>query len=310
MAPQVRSETFKGIVAVVVGLAVFSIQDLVVKLLAGSYPVHQVLATRSIAALPMFLVLAHFSGGIGQLRQGSARVMLIRGFVMFIAFTCYYLALASLPLATSIALYFTAPLFIMVLTVLTLREPVDATRWAAVAAGFAGTLLIMRPGSSVFDPAAILPVLAALFYAGSQMIARRYAGTANALTFSFHANTAFLVGGLAAGFAFGNGVFAEQPHPSLEFLFRAWTMPTAVDFGLMVLCGAVACAGSMLLAQAYRIASPPVVAPFEYTAIVWSVLNGWLIWGEMPASWTWAGIAVIVGAGLYVLMTERRSRAS
>lgn len=300
------SDAVTGIACVVLGLAVFSIQDLVVKLLSGAYPIHQVLATRSFVAMPIFLALAWWDGGIGQLTRGDWRIMLLRGGIMFVAFTCFYLALASLPLATSIALYFTAPLFIMILTVLTLREPVPAARWLAVAVGFAGVLIIMRPGSSVFDAAALLPILAAFFYALSQMVARRFAATGNALTFSFHANTAFLVGGLLSGLVIGNGAFADQTHPSLAFLLRGWTVPTAVDFLLMMLCGLVACAGSMFLAQAYRIASPPTVAPFEYTAIVWSVMNGWIVFGEIPAVTTWAGISVIVAAGLYVLWTERR----
>lgn len=303
-ATKPRSDAFVGIVCIVFGLAVFSLQDLMVKLLAGAYPVHQVLTIRSITAVPIFLVLAWFSGGIGQLGRGNWQAMLIRGFIMFVAFTCYYLAFASLPLATSIALFFTAPLFIMVLSVVTLGEPVGAARWVAVAAGFVGTVVIMQPGTSVFDLAALLPVLAALFYAASQMFARRYAGTANALTFSFHANTAFLVGGSLVALTIGNGQFADQSHPSLAFLFRAWAMPNLFDLSLMMLCGVVVVAGSTFLAQAYRIASPPVVAPFEYTAIIWSVLNGWLIWSEIPTPLTWLGIAVIIGAGLYLLWSE------
>jgi drug/metabolite transporter (DMT)-like permease len=301
------SAALTGILCVLLGLAVFSIQDLVVKMLAGRYPVHEVLAIRSLTALPIFLILAWRSGGLGQLAAGDWPIMLLRGAIMFIAFSCYYLAFAALPLATSVALYFTAPLFIMMLTVMMLREPVGIGRWLAVLVGFSGTVVIMQPGSSLFDPAALLPIAAALFYAASQMVARRWRGTGNALTFSFHANTVFLVGGLVAGLTIGHGAFAEQSHPSLAFLFRAWVFPTTGDLALMMTCGVVACAGSMLLAEAYRIASPPVVAPFEYSAIVWSVLNGWLWWRESPAATTWLGIVIIVAAGLYVLWLERRS---
>ncbi len=306
--PARRSDPITGILCLVGGLAVFSLQDLVVKLLAGTYAVHQVLATRSLTALPLFLLLAWRDGGLGQLTTGNLGAMVLRGAIMFFAFTCYYLALVALPLATSVALYFTAPLFIMVLTVLLLGEPVGRTRWAAVLLGFAGTIVIVQPGAGIFDLAVVLPILAAFFYAVAQIVARRYAASGNAVTFSFHANLGFLLGAALAGLLLGHGAFADQSHPSLAFLLRPWTVPPAGDLALMMLCGVVAATGSTLLAQAYRIASPPIVAPFEYTAIVWSVLNGYLIWSELPATATWAGIAIIVAAGLYGLTAERRGK--
>jgi len=308
-SPQARhSDPITGILCLVAGLAVFSIQDVVVKLLSGTYAVHQVLAMRSLTALPLFLLFAWRDGGLGQLTTGNIGAMFLRGAVMFFAFTCYYLALASLPLATSVALYFTAPLFIMMLTVLMLGEPVGPTRWAAVAVGFAGTIVIVQPGATTFDLAVVLPILAAFFYAASQIVARRHAAAGNAVTFSFHANMAFLLGASLAGLFLGHGGFEGQSHPSLAFLLRPWTLPPLGDLLLMMLCGVVSATGSTLLAQAYRVASPPAVAPFEYSAIVWSVLNGYLFWGDLPAATTWAGIAIIVAAGLYVLTAERRIR--
>jgi drug/metabolite transporter (DMT)-like permease len=126
------------------------------------------------------------------------------------------------------------------------------------------------------------------------------------LTFAFYGNLSFLAGSLLSAALFGHGGLSEQAHPSLAFLFRGWVMPPLRDLALMMSCGLVACAGSLLISQAYRVASPPVVAPLEYTAIVWSATSGWLIWNEVPTSSTLVGISVIVGAGLYVLWTERR----
>lgn len=306
MPPTSMSDPLRAIACLIGGLLVFSIQDVVMKQMAGNYPVHEVLAVRSLFALPAYYLIALWRGDAATLYLGGWQVLVARGFVLFLAFSCYYLAFAALPLATSISLYFTGPLFITILTVFFLHEPVRAGRWAAVVVGFAGTLVIIRPGVGVFEPAALLPVCSAFFYATSQMMARRYAGSGNALAFSFHANTAFLVGGLAAGLAFGHGAFADQTHPSMSFLMRAWVVPGARDFALMIVCGLVSLIGSMLIAEAYRSSSPPVVAPFEYTAIIWAVTNGWYFFGEIPPATTWVGVSIIIAAGLYVLSQERR----
>ena len=300
----------RGIAFLVAGIAVFSVQDLILKLISGAYPLHQAMVLRSLTAIPFLLALVHMNGGLRSLVTPGWPRMLRRGFIMFVAYTSYYLALAALPMATTVALYFAAPLFITILSVALLHEQVGPRRWAAVVAGFVGVIIMVRPGSGLFDWAALLPVLAGLTYGLSMIGARRLGTTETAAALAFWGNIVFLGCALALSALFGTGHFADEGHKSLGFLLRGWHWPTGFDLTLMMACGAIAAAGLTLLTQAYRIAQSNAVAPFEYTAMGWSVLYGWIFWRDWPDTTGWTGIAIIMAAGLYVLYRERLSRTA
>lgn len=299
-------ESARGVALLVAGIAVFSVQDLILKLLSGAYPLHQAMVLRSLTALPLLLLLVHREGGIGTLLTPGTRAMILRGVVMFLAYTSYYLALAALPMATTVALYFSAPLFITILSVVILKETVGPRRWVALFAGFAGVLIMVRPGGDLFDWAALLPVIAGLTYAVSMISARRLGSTETAPALAFWGNAVFLLAAIAMSAVLGSGAWQSDAHPSLAFLLRGWVMPTAFDLMLMMACGVIAAIGLTLLTQAYRVAESSVVTPFEYTGLVWSVIYGWLFWRDWPVLTDWIGIAIITGAGLYILWRESR----
>jgi drug/metabolite transporter (DMT)-like permease len=301
--PSPRSAA-SGVGYLVAGIAVLSVQDLILKLLSGSYPLYEAMVLRSLTAFPLLLILVHMNGGLRTLVTPGWRRMLARGVMMFLAYTAYYLALAALPLATTVALYFTAPLFITIFSVLLLKEQVGPRRWTAVLAGFGGVLIMLRPGSQLFDWAAMFAVFSGFSYALSMIAARHLGTTETTAALAFWGNLVFLGCALLMAAAFGAGEFEGQVHPSLGFLLRGWVTPSASDLGLMMACGVIAAAGLTLLTQAYRVSASAVVAPFEYTAMVWGVLYGWLFWRDWPDTLGWIGILVIVGAGLYVLYRE------
>lgn len=305
VAGAMGNEPLKGVLCLTAGIAIFSLQDLIIKLLSGEYPLHQAMVIRSLTALPLLLLLVAYDGGIGKLASARRWTLAIRGGLNVLAYTCYYLGLAALPIANSVALYFTAPLFITVLSVFVLKEEVGRRRWGAVIIGFIGVLVMVRPGTDVFDWAMLLPLFSGLAYGTSQVIARKIGDTEGAATMSFYSNGVFLITAGALAGVFGSGDFAGARHESLAFLMRGWVWPSPLDLGLMMACGVVAAAGLTLLAQAYRVAAAHTVAPFEYTALVWGTLYGWLVWRDFPTPGTWLGIGIIVGAGLYVLYRER-----
>jgi drug/metabolite transporter (DMT)-like permease len=302
-----RDERIKGMICLTAGIAVFSIQDLIIKLLSGDYPLHQAMVIRSLTAVPLLLLLVALDGGVGNLASKRPGLLIGRGLIMFSAYTSYYLGLAALPIAKSVALYFTAPLFITMLSVFALGETVGPRRWAAVAVGFAGVLIMVRPGSQFFEWASLLPLYGGLAYAVSQIITRKLGEVERTTVMTFYGNGVFLMGGALLAGTFGAGGLASEEHASLAFLVRGWAWPTTVDFLLMAACGVVAAAGLTLLTQAYRVAPANTIAPFEYSALIWGALYGWLFWHELPAANTWLGMAIIVGAGLYVLYRERQT---
>lgn len=307
-----RSPSFIGILCLVTGIAVFSIQDLILKLLSGSYPLHEAMVFRSLAAIPFMLAITRVSdGSLSILFSRRWPAMLGRGLLNFLAYTAYYLALAALPMATTVALYFTAPLIIVLLSVVILHEKVSAPRWIALGLGFVGVVIMVRPGAALFDWAALLPIFCGGAYAVSMIMARTMGARDSAVAMAFWGNNAFLICAALLSLVFGSGHFAHAGiHPSLAFLVRGWVVPTPPDAFLMAACGLIAAVGLTLLTQAYRIGQSSVVAPFEFTFAFWGILWGWLFWGTLPDGLGWLGIAIIIASGLYVLRAEEAAAPS
>ncbi|MFO1091479.1 MAG: DMT family transporter [Hyphomicrobiales bacterium] len=303
--PTALNNSTRGILTLCLGVAVFSMQDLVIKLISGEYPVHQALVLRSLTAFPVLFAIVAYEGGLRTLITSGWRVLLVRGLIMFTAYTSYYLGLAALPMATCVSLYFTAPLFITLLSVFFLGETVDAPRWIALIAGFVGVLIVVKPGTAGFDWGMLLPIYAGFSYGLSMVMARWLGGRESASVMATYGNVVFLAGALALAAVFASGAHANEAHKSLAFLMRGWAMPTTRDTLLMMSCGIVAGLGLVLLTQAYRVAEASVVAPFEYTGLIWSVLLGFLVWNEWPDAVSWFGIAIIIAAGLFILHRER-----
>lgn len=309
LSPPIRRESAKGVAFLVAGVAVFSMQDLILKLLSGDYPLHQAMVLRSLTAIPFLLALVHYEAGLKSLFTPGTGAMVRRGVIMFLAYTSYYIALPALPMATTVALYFSAPLFITMLSVFILGEHVGPRRWLALLAGFVGVIIMVRPGGAVFEWAALLPVFSGFAYALSMISARRLGTTESAAALAFWGNAVFLAAALILSAILGTGTYGTEVHPSLAFLLRGWTTPTAFDLMLMMSCGVIAAAGLTLLTQAYRIAEASVVTPFEYTGMIWSVIYGWVFWRQWPDATAWGGIAIIIGAGLYVLWRENAAKS-
>jgi drug/metabolite transporter (DMT)-like permease len=180
--------------------------------------------------------------------------------------------------------------------------------WTAVIVGLAGVALILQPGSAIFNPAALLSLVAAAAYAFAMILARRHGNDVPASVMAFYQNAVYLVGALALATIFA--AFNLQPpgHPSLDFLVRAWTVPTFRDMGLMGLCGVIAAFGMTLLTQAYRVGQANVVTPFEYTGMIWGVAWGFALFNETPKLTTLLGMALIAVAGILALRGQVKAR--
>ncbi|MEI6098818.1 MAG: DMT family transporter [Alphaproteobacteria bacterium] len=302
MTATASTRNLPAILCLVAGIAIFSVQDLILKLLSGDYPLYQAMILRSLVAMPCMALLAvWFDGTWRSLITPNWLALLGRGMLNFLAYTAYYLALAALPMATTVALYFTAPLFITVLSVVLLGEKVSASRWVALLLGLVGVVIMVRPGGALFDWAALLPIFCGFAYALSMILARTMGARDSAAAMAFWGNNAFLVASLALALAFGGGGSADLMHPSLAFLTRGWATPGLIDALLMASCGLIAAVGLTLLTQAYRIGQSSVVAPFEFSFAFWGVLWGWLFWGVLPDAQGWTGIVILIAAGVYVV---------
>jgi drug/metabolite transporter (DMT)-like permease len=301
------NERLQGILFLCAGAMIFTIQDVIIKWISDEYAVTQILATRSLVAFAPLFILLHLDGGLRGVNGRRLGRLLLRAALLFASYTTYYLAIAAIPLAEAVSLFYTAPLFIVALSGPMLHERVGPTRWLAVVVGFIGAIVMCRPGADVVDPAALLSLLAAALYALAQVMARDLGTTYRASVMALAQNAVNLAAALAIGLVAGDGAYAGAAHPSLAFLLRAWTIPTTVDLLLMAATGVIAAVAIWFLTQAYRIAEANVIAPFEYSSIIWVVLLAYLIWGEVPGPFTIVGGLLIVAAGIYVLRAARRS---
>jgi S-adenosylmethionine uptake transporter len=301
---------FKGVLFLIAGVSVFSLQDVAIKWMSGNYPVYEIVFVRSLVAIPPILLIVRLEGGLSVLRTHRPWMHLLRSTTMLMSYTFYYLALAALPLADAVALFFSGPLFVTALSVPLLGEEVRLPRWLAVAVGFLGVMIMLRPGAGAVNPAALLSVLAALAYAMVAIVTRRLGPTEMGSSMAFYTTVLYLMAAAMLGVAFGDGAWAVSEHASLQFLFRRWVFPSGPDLALMVLCGLIAAFGFYALSQAYRLARASTAAPFEYTALPLAVLWGYVIWKDLPDEYTMTGAVLVVGAGLYVLHQEAlRKRA-
>jgi drug/metabolite transporter (DMT)-like permease len=298
-----------GILCALSGSAMLSINDMAIKHLSGSYALHQVILTRSAISIAVLagVVVATRSSFRQFLTVRPGSHMIRVGFVL-VSNVCYFLGLAALPLADAVAIAFVAPLIMTILSVVVLGEHVGPRRWFAVAVGLLGVLIMLRPGSGVIQPAAILVLVSALSYASTHMMTRRMKETESAVTLNFYVQIGFVLVSTAMGLTVGDGHLAGSPNPSLAFLFRGWIWPHPADWPYFLATGLSVAFGGLLVSQAYRLTEAALVAPFEYAAMPMAILWGVVIFGRWPDLTAWVGIALICGAGLYTLWRETRIR--
>ncbi len=307
LASPTASRQTLGILCVVAGVSVFSVQDAIIKGLSGAYPVHEIVFVRSAVATPLLVALVAAMTGLDALWTRRLGLHLLRGFVLFASYTFYYLAIAAMPIAETVSLFFTVPLFVAALAVPMLGERVGRRRWTAIVVGFLGVLVILRPGGGVATPAALLGVAAALTYAISALLARRLGTTEGGAAMALSGVLVYFLASGAVGLALAPLAPAADSHASLRFLLLPWAVPPPEDLLLMAICGLIAGIGMFFLAQGYRLAEANAAAPFEYVALPWGVLWGYVFFGDLPGWMTILGAAVIVGCGIYVFHRERQA---
>jgi drug/metabolite transporter (DMT)-like permease len=296
-----------GMLSVAAGVSVFSVQDVIVKLLSGTYPVHQIVVARSVVALPILLAVTLVEDG-GTFRIHRLGLHALRGLILYVSYTTYYLALASLTIANTVALTFTVPFFVALLGIPILGERVTARSWVAIGVGFLAVLLIVRPDAGLVEPASFLPIASALAYSVSALLARRLGTTEGGGVMALSATAIYAVSGVVTALSLA-GIDAEaDAHASIRFLFNPWIWPSALDSFLLALCGVIAAFGFFFLGQGYRLAKANLAAPFEYVALPWSILWGYLFFASVPDATMIVGAAAIATAGFYTLQ-QGKARA-
>ncbi len=274
-----------GIGCILAAVFFFSIADATAKWLGQYYAPAQIVFLRYVFGLVPVALLVWRSGGPRALKTRRPFAHIARALLLFAALLALFTGLRGLPLAEAISIAFTAPLFVTALSGPVLGETVRPRRWAAVVTGFIGALIIVRPGTAAFQFDALYILAAAICFALSALVTRRMARTETSIAMLTYST---LVAGIASA-------------PLMPFV---WRQPAAGDLWPFVLIGMVGGTAAYLLIVAYRHAPAAVVAPFDYTALIWAGLFGWLVWREQPEPMVWLGAAIIALSGLYITYRE------
>jgi drug/metabolite transporter (DMT)-like permease len=301
--------TLIGILLALGGSAMLSVNDVAIKFLSGDYALHQVILIRATIGMMFLISFVLFTHGtFRQFTTRRPKDHLIRVAFVMVSNVTYFLGLAALPLADAVAIAFISPLLVTALSVVVLGEKVGPRRWAAVAVGMLGVVVLLRPGSGAIQPAAILVLISAFCYASSHMMTRRMKDTESAVSLSFFVQCGFLVVSTTMGLTVGDGHLSGSPDASLAFLFREWVWPPVADWPAFLATGLSVAIGGLMVSQAYRMLEAALVAPFEYSSMPLAILWGAVIFGTFPDLTAALGIALICGAGLYTLWRETRRK--
>lgn len=267
------------------GILLMAVMGASAKALSSDYSVVQIIFfNNSIALTCVLIMMSH--RGYGELLSSKWRLLTVRAVIASGTIYCYFLGLQNLAWADVAAIFAVAPLITTLLSGWLLKEMIGPSRWLAIAVGFAGALIIIRPTTLDHDPALFLPLGAAFCYAPALIYAKVLTKTEN--------NLVILV------YTYGLIAFG-----SLLFLPMVWKGIPPSDFLIFLLMGSFGALGNYLYIKGCRHAPVHVVAPFDYTALIWASLLGFVIWQEIPTVWTWLGAVLIVAGGLYILRLHR-----
>ena len=280
-----RPDNLRGLLLMALAFFLFAAADTQAKFLTGWFHPMQIVWTRQLGLLTGVLVLLILKGP-SILKTRYPGLQVLRGMLAVFSATAFIFALRYVPLADAVAVSFVAPFMVTIMGALFLGEKVGLRRWSAVAIGFIGTLIVIRPGLGVVHPAVFLVLVAATAFALRQILSRVLAAldrTATTVTYTAIASVLLL----------------SAPLPFF------WKAPEA-GWELALLVGMAVCAalGELLVIRALEIAQAIVLAPVHYSLIIWGTFYGWLVFDQLPDHWTWLGAAIIVATGLYILDRE------
>jgi drug/metabolite transporter (DMT)-like permease len=274
-----------GIGLMLAGITLFSINDALGKWLLVTYSVGELLLVRSLAAV---VLIAPFiwQAGLAQFREAPRPgLQIVRVALSTLEVAMFFWAVSYLPLADTVTFYLAGPIYVAALSVVLLREPVGWRRWTAVLVGFGGVVLALRPSMASLTLPALIALAGSISFAASLVATRMLRATSNTVLVAGQIGATLVFGAIATPFA--------------------WVKPSTLDFALMSLFGVISIVALACINLSLKWTAASVVVPYQYTLIVWAIVLGYLVFGDVPDPLTLLGGAVIVGAGLYIFWREQ-----
>ena len=295
----------KGILFILTGMALFSIQDSLIKYIFEDAALYELYFGRTLTALILLALYLKITSQKLVMKTYYPLLTTVRVICFFFGFSFFYISLTYMSLAMANALFFSSPFFISILAIVFLGEKVGIRRWLAITAGFLGVYIVLNPNFENFDYTKLAPVACALFYAISMTITKITSEKDSVFSQMFH----LYIGAIGISIIFfiftGKGQFNTFSNPTLQFILREWFTNPTFSWPFIIIMGLVASLSFYFVFSAYSIASPSVVSLFEYSLIIWSIIIGYLLFNDIPTVRTFIGVALIIGAGVYIYIREK-----
>jgi len=290
MALDLSGGNSRGIASMIASMMLFMGNDALVKHVSESLPTTQIIFLRGLSATVLIATLAIALGAWNRMPAVLDRRVLVRAGIDSLGTFLYLMALFNMPIANVTAINLSVPLMLTVCAAFLLREQVGWRRWSAVTVGFVGVVLVVQPAAAGFNWFALVALAATATHAARDLLTRRIGAAIPSIIVTL--STAIFVT-ICAGFASA---------------VETWQPLAARQIALLIAASALLSGGYYLVIDCMRHGELSVVAPFRYTAMLWALLLGYFVWGDVPNLLAWAGIVLLVGSGLYVLHRERIRR--
>ncbi len=295
----------KGIIFILIGMLIFSIQDSIMKYIYNSTSLYEVYIIRTLVSFLIIIIFLKFLKKPIVFKTHYPFLTFCRIILFFFGFSSFYISLTIMPLAMATALFFVSPFLITIFAKIFLKDQVGPRRWVAVIVGFFGVYIILNPNFDNFNYLNLTPILCAFCYALSMIIIKKTSDKDDVYQQMFQ----FYIGALIISGIFylfiGDGQYNTIDNPAAQFIFREWFSNLEFSLIYMIVLGFTAAAAFLFVFSAYRIASPAAVSPFEYSILIWSSLSGWLFFDEVPGLRTILGMFLIVAGGIYIFIREK-----
>ena len=295
----------KGIIFILLAMLVFSVQDSIMKYIYNFASLYEIYLVRTLVSFGIILLFLKLTKKPIIFKTEYPLLTTCRVILFFFGFSFFYVSLTVLPLGTATALFFVTPFLITIFAKFFLKEKIGPRRWLAVIIGFVGVYIILNPDFSNFNYMTLTPILCAFCYSLSMIIIKLTSEKDSVYTQTFTFYFGAIIISLIFYFTFGDGHYNTIDHPASQYILREWFSNLGSSLLLIIITGFTSSVAFLLVFSAYRVASPAVVSPFEYSILIWSSISGWYFFNEIPDLKTIIGTLLIVCGGIYIFVREK-----
>ncbi len=296
----------KGIFLIIVAMAMFAMQDSLIKYIFEKAALYEIFFGRYFVASILLFIFVIVDRKKVSLKTHYPVLTIVRVILHFIAFSAFFISLTYMPLATANALFFSCPFFVSIFAKIFLKEFIGIRRWSAIVFGFIGVFIVLNPNFSDFEFKNLLPVACAFFYAASMTITKYTSDKDDVYTQLFYFYLIALILCVIIFIFMGQGQLNNPDFdPSIQFIFRDWFTNFDYTWKFLLFFGFAASIAFVCIFSAYIVASPSVVSLFEYSLIILSMIPGYFLFNEIPSGRTFLGVSFIISAGVYIYIREK-----